>query len=336
MQYPSSPFHSPATSEPASSGPDPSPRSPDQLDAADAVRLLQLMAGVSSLRNDPKAWRTELLAGLNKLLGTTIAASLLIKNFNLAPRSAGERKSHTPRAPAEERDGTAAGNPIIACIVETGFKNAAQRQAFLHECNAIPFADPLFRGIRDRLLASDRETVTALRAELVDDATWQHSPRLIACRRATGVGDCAISLQNSAEPGTLYVLCAFLPAAPEHARAQPAQPPPPAAAPPRRLGPREKLVLDTLHRGLLAIYKAEESSHRLSRATGLPPRLRQTLSLLLAGDTERQVALKMSLSVHTVHDYVKTLYTHFGVSSRSSLLAKWMQTAGHLPPGKDQ
>jgi DNA-binding NarL/FixJ family response regulator len=83
------------------------------------------------------------------------------------------------------------------------------------------------------------------------------------------------------------------------------------------------------------MYRAEESTHRLNRATELPPRLRQTLECLLAGDTERQVALKLSLSVHTVHDYVKALYTHFGVSSRGELLSKWMQTSGQLPPRRD-
>ena len=39
----------------------------------------------------------------------------------------------------------------------------------------------------------------------------------------------------------------------------------------------------------------------------------------------------MTLSVHTVHDYVKALYVHFGVSSRGELLSKWIQTSGQLP-----
>ena len=79
------------------------------------------------------------------------------------------------------------------------------------------------------------------------------------------------------------------------------------------------------------MYRAEEATHRLTRASALSPRLRQTLDFLLAGDTERQVALKMNISAHTVHDYVKALYIHFGVSSRGELLSRWIQSGGQLP-----
>jgi DNA-binding CsgD family transcriptional regulator len=54
----------------------------------------------------------------------------------------------------------------------------------------------------------------------------------------------------------------------------------------------------------------------------LPPRLRQTLECLLDGDSEKQVALRLGLSRHTVHDYVKALYRHFEVSSRGELMAR--------------
>jgi DNA-binding CsgD family transcriptional regulator len=55
---------------------------------------------------------------------------------------------------------------------------------------------------------------------------------------------------------------------------------------------------------------------------GLSPRQRQTLRHLLAGDGEKQVAAKLGVSKHTVHVYAKALHKHFGVSSRSELLAK--------------
>ncbi len=59
-----------------------------------------------------------------------------------------------------------------------------------------------------------------------------------------------------------------------------------------------------------------------SQATaGLPPRVGQTLKYLLTGDSEKQVALRLNLSPHTVHVYVKKLYRHFKVSSRAELLA---------------
>jgi DNA-binding CsgD family transcriptional regulator len=63
----------------------------------------------------------------------------------------------------------------------------------------------------------------------------------------------------------------------------------------------------------------------LRGAAPLPRRQRQTLELLLAGDAEKQIAARLSISRHTVHVYVKSLYKRFGVSSRAELLARWVQ-----------
>lgn len=63
-------------------------------------------------------------------------------------------------------------------------------------------------------------------------------------------------------------------------------------------------------------------------ASGGPPlsrRERQTLELLLAGNAEKQIASQLSISRHTVHVYVKSLYKRFGVNSRPELLAKWVR-----------
>jgi DNA-binding CsgD family transcriptional regulator len=59
------------------------------------------------------------------------------------------------------------------------------------------------------------------------------------------------------------------------------------------------------------------------RMDELPPRLRPVLRQLLAGDAEKQVALKLGLSPHTVHQYAKLLHRHFKVSSRGELLARF-------------
>ena len=57
----------------------------------------------------------------------------------------------------------------------------------------------------------------------------------------------------------------------------------------------------------------------------LAPRLAQTLELLLSGCSEKQVAIQMKLSQHTVHGYVKNLYRIYNVSTRSELLAKHLK-----------
>jgi len=64
----------------------------------------------------------------------------------------------------------------------------------------------------------------------------------------------------------------------------------------------------------------------------LSPRLRQTLACLFEGDSEKQVAARLCLSPTTVHQYVKTLYRHFGVNSRAQLLAHVLKRNLQRPP----
>jgi DNA-binding CsgD family transcriptional regulator len=53
----------------------------------------------------------------------------------------------------------------------------------------------------------------------------------------------------------------------------------------------------------------------------LSPRQEQTLQCLLTGDSAKQIAHKLGISVHTVGDYVKSVYRAHHVNSRAELLA---------------
>jgi DNA-binding CsgD family transcriptional regulator len=66
--------------------------------------------------------------------------------------------------------------------------------------------------------------------------------------------------------------------------------------------------------------------------SNLPPRWRQTLDCLLEGDSEKQVALRLGISQLTIHQYVKGLYQHFGVSSRGELLAFFLRRYRRADP----
>ncbi len=78
------------------------------------------------------------------------------------------------------------------------------------------------------------------------------------------------------------------------------------------------------------------ASPSLSR---LAPRLRQVLCCLFEGDSEKQVAVRVGISPHTVHEYVRRLYQSFQVSSRGALLAHCapllplLQATGRGAPG---
>lgn len=70
--------------------------------------------------------------------------------------------------------------------------------------------------------------------------------------------------------------------------------------------------------GLLA--KFEDPS-----PTDLAPLARRVLRCFLEGDTDKQVALRLGLTRHTVNWYAKVVFRHFGVSSRAELLARWVR-----------
>jgi DNA-binding NarL/FixJ family response regulator len=63
----------------------------------------------------------------------------------------------------------------------------------------------------------------------------------------------------------------------------------------------------------------------------LSPRLDRTLRGLLQGQSEKEIAADVGVSVHTVHEYVKELHRRLGVNSRGELLARFLPTRPPRP-----
>ena len=86
--------------------------------------------------------------------------------------------------------------------------------------------------------------------------------------------------------------------------------------------PADHKLVRLFHVELGRLWKRDAIRRAKDPTTALPPRLSQTLTELLAGSSEKQIALKLDLSRHTIHNYVKALHQRFGVSSRGELLAR--------------
>lgn len=56
----------------------------------------------------------------------------------------------------------------------------------------------------------------------------------------------------------------------------------------------------------------------------LSPREREVMHLLLTGKSRKEVATQLGLSMHTVSDYLKQIYSKLKVTSRAELLAKFI------------
>ena len=76
-----------------------------------------------------------------------------------------------------------------------------------------------------------------------------------------------------------------------------------------------------LHVELGRLWRKDALRRAKDPTSALPPRLSQTLDELLEGRSEKEIALRLELSRHTIHNYVKALHQRMGVSSRGELLA---------------
>ena len=86
--------------------------------------------------------------------------------------------------------------------------------------------------------------------------------------------------------------------------------------------PADHRLVRLLHVELGRLWRKDALRRAKDPASALPPRLSQTLDELLQGKSEKEIALRLELSRHTIHNYVKALHQRFGVSSRGELLAR--------------
>ncbi len=73
----------------------------------------------------------------------------------------------------------------------------------------------------------------------------------------------------------------------------------------------------------------EEDGHAV---TALSPRLQTVLTLLVDGQSAKRIAFHLKLSPHTVRGYIKDIYRHFDVGSRSELMHRFMVGDGRDRP----
>jgi DNA-binding CsgD family transcriptional regulator len=96
--------------------------------------------------------------------------------------------------------------------------------------------------------------------------------------------------------------------------------------------PAQHRLIRLFHVELGRLWRKDALQRARDPNLELPPRLQQTLDALRAGCSEKQVSLKLGISQHTVHNYVKALHHRLGVSSRGELLAKATAPASAFVP----
>jgi DNA-binding CsgD family transcriptional regulator len=158
-----------------------------------------------------------------------------------------------------------------------------------------------------KFVALSGTLLTRTREQLVDDTAWYRSGEFQEINRQVMVDDLLVSGFWRPVSPFLFSLGLY------------------RSLGEKRHGERERRLVHLFHHELSRhIGRALALEHGGAVAL-LPRRLRQTLDCLLEGDSEKQVAARLGLSRHTVHEYVKALYRRLGVASRAELMVQYLR-----------
>jgi DNA-binding CsgD family transcriptional regulator len=251
--------------------------------------VIRLVREVCDLWDDPAAWRQCLLEGACRLLNGHVG--LMMADYQ-PERGWFGRLTVT----------AAVGVPAsMRSVVQSAIAHIDQRQFEDISENVVPGMMTLY-GEAER-----QGWVTAARCDLSDEATYHASPWYQNFFKQLDCDDYVVSIRDVDVPHRPEAITVDRP----------------HVAPP--FGPREVALLKLLHDEIAPLVGVRLATEEHLSRDGLSRRLRETLTLLLDGQSEKQVASALNLGTRTVHDYVTRLYEHFRVSSRAELLAYFIR-----------
>jgi DNA-binding CsgD family transcriptional regulator len=158
-----------------------------------------------------------------------------------------------------------------------------------------------------KFVALSGTLLTRTREQLVDDADWYRSAEFQEINRQAGMDDLLASGFWRPVSPFLFGLVLYRPLGEG------------------RHDERARRLVHLFHHELSRHLGTALALEHGGAVAELPPRLRQVLDCLLEGDSEKQVAARLGLSRHTVHDHVKALYRRLGVTSRPELMARCLR-----------
>lgn len=259
------------------------------LSLDDVSNIVQLVREVCDRWDDPQAWRQHLLQGACALLNANVGM-MLTEHEGSMYRFGRLSVTSVVGLPSET---TRLVKPAIAQLQNRNYQEVSD--------NVLPGVTKLYA------VFSEQGWVTMPRRQMVNDDTYYAAPHYLDFRKSLDCDDYVVSIRM-----------VDMPSRPEGItidRAHGAEP----------FGPREVALLKLLHDEIALLVGVRLATEAHLCRDGLSKRLRETLSLLLSGLGEKQIARALDLSTKTVHDYVGMLYKHFRVSSRGELFAYFIR-----------
>ncbi|MDX2017986.1 MAG: helix-turn-helix transcriptional regulator [Planctomycetota bacterium] len=168
------------------------------------------------------------------------------------------------------------------------------------------YPDIAHRECVRRVAESPRNTHAYRRQDVVSDAEWYAHPYVTDCRRPGGVDGVLYATTPLLDEPGLYLSFGL------HRAWGEAQ-----------FSEEDVLHVRTLLESLDWLIEGRRHERRGEAVlVELSPRLRQTLACLIEGQTEKEAAINLGISPHTIHQYAKRIYKMLGASSRGELVAR--------------
>lgn len=195
-------------------------------------------------------------------------------------------------------------------LVESGFERGFERQGWLNGLGQW-VADPYYSSVMNeayRQVIAGPDTAISTAHEVLGKDPWYRSDLYQSVNRPMGCDAqmfCMFRIDSGPDDTQTLVLN-------------------------RRTGAgnfseREQELLRYLGDEIGPMIGRSLASFREIRPGDLPARQRQVLACLLEGDSDKQIAQRLTLSPHTVNQYIKSIYRYFGVGTRAELLARWVR-----------
>lgn len=265
------------------------------LRTCDLRAVYHLVGESRELGDDPVRWKLHLFAGLTRLTGGGLAMG-------------------------GEFTGVRSGSPMYAGPVDWGWENGFNRVGWeraMVEVRERPMTNRLvvFPRYAARTAMTNGECLA--RTDLVPDPDWDRAWDFRNMHEPSGADHslyCFRSIPGPGDESVGVIVARALGQADFTAR--------------HKAVVREAMALAaSLVGGPLARFHEPSPS-------ALAPRARDVLRCFLEGDSDKQAAARLGLTRHTVNQYAKAIYAHFGARSRAELLARWVRRGwGDSGPG---
>ena len=244
--------------------------------------MFALVGELRELGEDPSGWRAHLASGLSSLCDARAAVAMEV----------GSR-------PAADAGASGPSCSAMVALVDDAASGVTRTEAERFYDQVVWF-DHHADHTLDAMVPLYGRDFTRSRAELVGDAAWYRSALANEKFRPNDCDD-FISSMTVAPLAMLTISLVLL----YRAWGEPV------------FTEREATIIELVHGEL-----ARDFAYVPGESVKLSPRTREVLACLVRGDSEKEIAAALSLSMHTVHDHVKVIHRAFGVRSRGELLSR--------------